>query len=269
MCICIIYIMLKYKDISCCSTTSKSKVETISLIPNDSVYKNRCPEKQRTRANIIRSGQQPNNRPYSYSYAEHLKNKKSITYEKKLPNVCTVRDNTVMSDYTYDRSNDSGWGAGTVISTHDTESEAIEVCNLDGTCIGIDSVYEMVGFVLRTRYRAMSSGTKTHTIGQYLKERIDGKILDCNKTHYKPNNEKFMQQGAVTSSGRLERLKYDTITNVNKCDGDPTKCTGVYTGGKPRFTGSYNEATDVNCPQNTAKHRVIGGYPYNNRCTRL
>ena len=36
--------MLKYKDISCCSTTSKSKVETISLIPNDSVYKNRCPE---------------------------------------------------------------------------------------------------------------------------------------------------------------------------------------------------------------------------------
>lgn len=77
--------MLKYKDISCGSTTSKSKVETISLIPNDSVYQNACPTKSRTRVGVIKSGQQPNNNPYSYSYREHLKNKRFATYHQKLP----------------------------------------------------------------------------------------------------------------------------------------------------------------------------------------
>jgi len=32
--------------------------------------------------------------------------------------------------------------------------------------------------------------------------------------YYKPNNSKFAQQGAVESSARLVRLKYDTITDV-------------------------------------------------------
>ena len=78
-----------------------------------------------------------------------------------------------------------------------------------------------------------------------------------------------MVQGAVTSGSRLERLKYDTITNANKCLNDPTKCTGVYVGDKQRFTGSYNENTDVDCPQDKARHRSIGAYPYNNGCSRL
>lgn len=32
--------------------------------------------------------------------------------------------------------------------------------------------------------------------------------------YYKPNNSKFAQQGSVTSSTRIQRLKYDTITNA-------------------------------------------------------
>lgn len=32
--------------------------------------------------------------------------------------------------------------------------------------------------------------------------------------HYKPNNEKFAKQGAVDSSSRLTRLKYDVITDI-------------------------------------------------------
>ena len=32
--------------------------------------------------------------------------------------------------------------------------------------------------------------------------------------HYKPNNEKFAQQGAVDASSRLTRLKYDVITDI-------------------------------------------------------
>jgi hypothetical protein len=36
----------------------------------------------------------------------------------------------------------------------------------------------------------------------------------CNTTIYKPNNTPFAQQGGVSSSSRLARLKYDTLNNV-------------------------------------------------------
>ena len=78
-------------------------------------------------------------------------------------------------------------------------------------------------------------------------------------TIYKPNNRKFSKQGAVTSSGRLERLKLDTIRTANsKCpkgmppnhprcrtivgrNGTSTQTflapKGPYLAGRPRFTG--------------------------------
>jgi hypothetical protein len=37
----------------------------------------------------------------------------------------------------------------------------------------------------------------------------------CNQTIYKPNNRKFMVQGAVSSSSRIERLKHDTEVSVD------------------------------------------------------
>ena len=74
------------------------------------------------------------------------------------------------------------------------------------------------------------------------------------KTIYKPSNKKFSHQGAVTSGGRLERLKLDTIKSANskcikgqQCRVIPTKFSditkfykypnGKYGAGKPRFTG--------------------------------
>ena len=74
------------------------------------------------------------------------------------------------------------------------------------------------------------------------------------KTIYKPSNKKFSHQGAVTSGGRLERLKLDTIKSANskcikgqQCREIPTKFSditkvykypnGKYGAGKPRFTG--------------------------------
>ena len=76
------------------------------------------------------------------------------------------------------------------------------------------------------------------------------------KTIYKPSNKKFSHQGAVTSGGRLERLKLDTIKSANsRCTKNaPRKCikiqskfvglnktykypNGKYGAGKPRFTG--------------------------------
>lgn len=35
-----------------------------------------------------------------------------------------------------------------------------------------------------------------------------------NRVYYKPNNPQFAQQGAVTSSSKIARIKYDTITNA-------------------------------------------------------
>jgi len=74
------------------------------------------------------------------------------------------------------------------------------------------------------------------------------------KTIYKPSNKKFSHQGAVTSGGRLERLKLDTIKSANskcikgqKCITIQSKFVGLnktyeypngkYGAGKPRFTG--------------------------------
>ena len=83
--------------------------------------------------------------------------------------------------------------------------------------------------------------------------------MSINKTTWKPNNRKFSKQGAVTSSGRLERLKLDTIRTANsKCpkgmpphhprcrtivgrNGTSTQTflapKGPYLAGRPRFTG--------------------------------
>jgi len=92
------------------------------------------------------------------------------------------------------------------------------------------------------------------------------------KTIYKPSNKKFSHQGAVTSGGRLERLKLDTIKSANsKCTKNaPRKCitiqskftdinktytypNGRYGAGKPRFTGwMFN-----------GHHREVKGRVYN------
>jgi len=69
------------------------------------------------------------------------------------------------------------------------------------------------------------------------------------RTIYKPSNNKFKVQGAVSSSSRIDRLKLDTITKSNKkCKNKGTlKCKDnygcePYFAGKPRFTGwMYNK----------------------------
>ena len=99
--------------------------------------------------------------------------------------------------------------------------------------------------------------------------------IGCNKkslskTIYKPSNKKFSHQGAVTSGGRLERLKLDTIRTANskcikgrRCREIPTQFqditkiytypNGTYGGGKPRFTGwMFN-----------GHHREVKGRVYN------
>ena len=49
--------------------------------------------------------------------------------------------------------------------------------------------------------------------------------LRCNTTIYKPNNSQFAQQGGVSSSSRIARLKYNTLNNV------PVNNNGYVYGG--------------------------------------
>ena len=62
-------------------------------------------------------------------------------------------------------------------------------------------------------------------------------------TVWKPNNNKFKVQGAVTSGSRLERLKLDTVKAANsKCKkGERCDTNGIgkgyYLAGQPRFDG--------------------------------
>lgn len=65
-------------------------------------------------------------------------------------------------------------------------------------------------------------------------------------TTWKPNNNKFKKQGAVSAGSRLERLKLDTIKSANSKCAKGQRCdtidcekipNGVYFAGKPRFTG--------------------------------
>jgi len=62
-----------------------------------------------------------------------------------------------------------------------------------------------------------------------------GNIVDCQKaTYYKPNNCQFSQQGGVSSSSRLLRLKLNTINSsansVNKAYGKSTASALSYSG---------------------------------------
>lgn len=92
----------------------------------------------------------------------------------------------------------------------------------------------------------------------YASSKCVANVTKHNVTIYKPNNRKFGKQGAVTSSGRLERLKLDTIKYANsKCKINADRCKtivttsglngknkitwkvpkGPYFAGKPRYTG--------------------------------
>ena len=78
--------------------------------------------------------------------------------------------------------------------------------------------------------------------GKYIKS--TGSACDiscCNTTVWKPNNEPFKVQGAVSSSSRIDRLKLETLRVANsKCDkpcDNNNVGKGKYFAGKPRFDG--------------------------------
>jgi hypothetical protein len=68
--------------------------------------------------------------------------------------------------------------------------------------------------------------------------------------YYKPNNSKFAEQGAVTSSNRLVRLKYDTITRAGLTF-------------RSAFGASVENALAYGVPENGYTIKDKTGYPSN------
>ena len=99
------------------------------------------------------------------------------------------------------------------------------------------------------------------------------------KTIFKPNNQRYMVQGAVDSSDRITRLKLDTIRSGRRCGPSINQaCRGIYRPGnaqtavdsvswpspandyekvkyKTKFNSNHRE---VNNPQGSALARVRG-----------
>jgi hypothetical protein len=57
------------------------------------------------------------------------------------------------------------------------------------------------------------NGTYTYSVSPILSTIDSSAMPSFVKSYYKPNNSDFAQQGAVSSSSLITRLKYNTITN--------------------------------------------------------
>jgi hypothetical protein len=63
-------------------------------------------------------------------------------------------------------------------------------------------------------YQSETVGEFTYSTTQYSESTSTYKLLPLySAVYYKPNNYQFAQQGGVSSSSRITRLKYNTITN--------------------------------------------------------
>ena len=72
-----------------------------------------------------------------------------------------------------------------------------------------NSFTTIIGFANAT-YPAVNTNT---TVQTFTGSSVPPLQPEGNRVYYKPNNPQFAQQGAVTSSSRIARKKYDTITN--------------------------------------------------------
>ena len=81
-------------------------------------------------------------------------------------------------------------------------------------------------------------------------------------SYYKPNNCKFAQQGGVSSSSRIARLKYDTITTfangfINNPNFGPNVANAYAYSGRPDAPFTIKNKM-FNCQQNAGQFRKMG-----------
>jgi hypothetical protein len=167
---------------------------------------------------------------YSYDYRQYLHNKSLKSFERSQDKFFTMRPINLTQANTPKIQNTLG---------DFCNSFSMHGCNTlnNGTSSGVTNIPMLYSKGLCHEGQACQA-----TLGRH------------NPTIYKPNNRKFSKQGAVTSSGRLERLKLDTLKRANSRCSTPNACRtitatnglhtktyktgkGPYFAAKPRFTG--------------------------------
>jgi hypothetical protein len=109
-------------------------------------------------------------------------------------------------------------------------------------------------------------GAATETPNEYFgtscTSKVDstGNVEVCKPVIYKPNNKQFKQQGGVSSSSRIAKLKYDTIINsTNKYDSllanldqsahilnrKPVPCRGWRVKGNRPYSAECNPVSSI------------------------
>ena len=107
-------------------------------------------------------------------------------------------------------------------------------------------------------YNQLLSGRSTNQVDKTIRTTLECAI-GCNDKKsvnftYKPNNENYSIQGAVSSSSRLHKLKYDTITDnavsFKSAYGASAASAGKYRtyGGSPYFIKTKIDNTCNNRP---------------------
>ena len=102
------------------------------------------------------------------------------------------------------------WTLPIVTTSPGTYSPGITVSNvfLHGA-LGLNGIYPRTG----TNQTANISSARTAASASWLSSLNPGLKSKYIEVQYKPNNPQYSTQGAVSSSSRIARLKYNSITN--------------------------------------------------------
>ena len=120
-------------------------------------------------------------------------------------------------------------GAGRLVATDSSKDNFYRnmlITIVAGTGAGNSAM--ITGYVGNTRTVTLVPTITTDATSQYVI-----RVKACNLVSYKPKNKEFMTNGAVSSSNRLGRVKYDAITRSNCVDANG-KClpySSFYRGG--------------------------------------
>jgi hypothetical protein len=169
----------------------------------------------------------------------------STSYSADIRAKVTWNSNSTNTDITPPTN---GSGSSLVPGFIFTSSETI-LCNALGISTGVR--FPSVAITVPTN-------TQTYSTPQVSYSTLTPTIIeDYKRVYYKPNNSQYAQEGAVTSSSRITRLKYNTINTAAY----RTNGTIFGTDATAAYGGNIANALSYGVSENpyTMKNRI--GYP--------
>jgi hypothetical protein len=203
----------------------------------------------------------------------------NCTIQRVIPNetvafknnkISTISDSISASDYPdlFCRATDINADVKQCVSICDPEQKALQLVR-SSTNINTNPIkpryYQSNREYLRSRCRTYKQNSFTNFKNEQQKKsgEFDASCCeckDCKKTAiYKPNNEKFAVQGAVSSSSRIDRLKLDTVNKfASGFKNNPN--FGPNVANAYSYSGNYQAPFTVknkmnNCKNNVRKYR--------------